>query len=305
MPSEPVAVPPADTTPPATPAPSAPAATPPATPPAVPPATPPSGEQPPATPPAEKPPGNEPPATPPAEFKVPDEYKDKPWAAKVKNESDLWKQLENLNVAVGKKVVAPDLETATPKQIEEYYAQTRPESKDAYVVPEGVAPEYREAVTEILHKHGISKKQGSDIIADYLAAEKSKDAVHFEQGAFEKQLETSFGADWKNTAGQTAAAIAKNLSPEDKALFDAMPNEVLGVFYRLTNNLVAGYGIEDGGHAATGPAGAATYNDLEGQAGTLFKQIQDMSSRPHTAEEKQNLINQRDAIFQRMAKMKK
>lgn len=65
----------------------------------------------------------------PSDFAIPEAYKDKPWASKVKSHDDLWKQLENTQSLIGKKAIAPDFKTATPQEIEDYYSQMRPADK--------------------------------------------------------------------------------------------------------------------------------------------------------------------------------
>jgi len=76
-----------------------------AAPPASPQAAPASPPAAPVSPPAAAPPpdarpklADEPVTPPPAspDFKVPDAYKDKPWANKIKTEEDLYKQIDNL-----------------------------------------------------------------------------------------------------------------------------------------------------------------------------------------------------------------
>lgn len=287
-------------------APEAPASAPPAAP-SAPPAAP---VTPPAAPPVTTPPAGEgtPPAT-PGEFAIPEAYKTQPWAEKIKSPDDLWKQVENLQGLVGKKAVAalPDFEKATPQQIQEYYAQTRPAQKDAYKFGEDVPEPDRAAIADILYDNGITAFQGNKVLEAYKAYEsKQHEAMTSEEGFF-KELEQSFGTSYKQVGGETAKFLKDNMTAQDNELFQKLPNSVLGMVYRLTNNIVEGYGIKHGetGAPAGGGQGPGAPEDLDAQATALFNQIQELKKGPHEQSQLDELINKRQAIFEKKQRLGK
>lgn len=293
-----------DTGAPATPAtPAAPAA--PASPATPPPdAKPPEGTPPPKegdpkppAPPAAKegePPPSDPakPATP--EFKLPDEWKDKPWAAKIKSQDDLFKQLDHLNAAVGKKVIVPDLEKATDVEREEYYKLTRPANGvEAYQFGDkAVDPIVKDTMGKSLLDNGVSAFQANNIIKDYQAAEGKLLAEAFNPDGFKQTMEATFGADWEKLTGHTKNMLTGLMSPEDNALMDNLPNVYAGLVYRTLSEVVKAYGINESFAHITAPKGAPPAANLETVRANLRGELGKLTSRPHTADEKASLIKQ-------------
>ena len=301
---------PADTGAPATPAsaaPAAPASLAPNTPPpdankpaaSAPPAKP--GEEPPASPSAEPKPGEQPPAEPPkaGEWKLPDEWKDKPWAAKIKSEADLYKQLDNLNTAVGKKIVVPDLNAATEAEREEYFKLTRPTAGvEAYQFGDSIDPALKAGMGESLLKNGVPEFVANNIIKDYQAYEGKVLAAQYDPEAIKATMTATFGDKWEAVTGATKNALTKVMSPEDNQLIDNLPNAYIGLIYKTFGNVIkavekvrADYGIKESaahilaGHAPTAPV------DVNAQRAALRGELGKLSSRAHTEAEKQALIN--------------
>lgn len=241
-----------------------------------------------------QPPAGDPPAgdPPPADYKIPDAYKDKPWAAKVKSEDDLWKQLDNTQTLLGKKHVVPDFDKATPKEIEDFVAQTRPEKIDAYDFSGGqedytasdLDPEFGKA----FQKAGIHPKIGNELIKDLKGAIEANLDKAFEPEAFITEMKAALGSEANINA--TRQFIEGNLSAEDKAVLDNVPNAHLAVVYRLAAKLQKAYGATEtglGGEHKTDASGktvAETQSDLR-------KQIRELDKRPHDQSEKDALIN--------------
>jgi len=251
------------------------------------------------------------PAAPPSDFAIPDVYKDKPWAAKVKSSDDLWKQLENTQSLIGKKAIAPDFKTATPKEIEDYYAQMRPADKSEYQFDETIAPEQKGAYADLLHKHGISAKQGNDLIKDYVALQNTQAAKLFDNDAFVADMKKSFGDNYKEVAFKEVSDILKSqLSEADFKMIDIdMPNVYAAAVYKATAklqkdykelaaNLHKKYGVTESAAAANAPATVGTV-DIESQANKLRDDIKAISRRNHTAEEKQALVNQLANLYKK------
>lgn len=260
------------------------------TPPAA--ATPPAG----ATPP--------PATTPPADgaYKIPDAYKDKPWASKIKSEDDLWKQLDNTQQLVGKKVIVPDLTKATDTEREEYYAQTRPADVTAYQFSEDTDPAIKAVLGETMLKNGVSAVQANAVIKAYQEAEKTSTAQFFSTEGMEAEFKKSFGDGWKEASGKAQAIInatvaAKHLSKEDAAALDKLPNPMLALVMRTVDGLTKAYGIKESGAHVNAGGGVATGTDVEAQRKDLRAQIAALPSRHHTADELQGLKDQLAATY--------
>lgn len=243
-------------------------------------------------------PAPEPKAGDPPPFKIPDAYKEKPWASKIKTEEDLYKQIDTLDALKGKKTVVPDFTKATPKEIEDYFAQTRPESIDAYQFADGMDDGIKKVLGESLLKNGVTAYQANAVLKAYQDAEAANMTEQYSADGMNKALETSFGAEWKEVGGATARILKENLSGEDAAMMDKLPNVFLGLVYRMANNLIKGYGIEEtGAHTGAG-AGKMSPNDIGASRDAIRAEITALSSKPHTAEQKQVLIDKLTATFQ-------
>lgn len=264
---------------------------------------PPPASPPPAAPPTSLPPASPPPAGPPvaqaAPYAVPEAYKDKPWAAKIKTEEDVWKQIDTLDALKGKKSIAPDFSKATPAEIEEYLSQTRPADVKAYEFGKDVDPALNAVLGESMLKYGISAYQANGVIKAFQEAEKAQ----FTPEGMAEMMKGSFGDDWKKVGGTARNLTQANLSAEDKAALDKLPNQDLALVYRLVNNLTKAYGIEEKGGAHTGGGtGAPAPVDLDAKAKEIRTQLDGLSRKPHTVEERDKLVNELDAIYKQKVK---
>lgn len=271
------------------------------------------GQQPPAG--GQQPPagGQQPTAaqTPPADaqqppvgdFRVPDAYKDKPWASKVKNLDDVYKQLDNLDVAVGKKAIIPDLKTATPEQREAFYAQTRPKDIAEYEFPANPAfpttPELNKAVAEMFMKNGVSAVQANEVTKAYQEFGAKQIAQQFDPEGMKTALTQAFGPEWEQVTRQTRNTIKGMMTAEDQAMLDKMPNNYLAPIYRTLGNVVKKFGVKatdtlGGDNPGSGNAGAAGGDSLITQRASIRTELANLGSQPHT-------VDQANALRQKLA----
>lgn len=222
-----------------------------------------------------------------ATFTIPDEFKDKPWASKVKSQDDLWKQLANTQELIGKKTVIPDLTKATPEEKEAFYAQLRPKSGEEYTFTPDVPidPDMKTGVVDLLMKNGVSAVQGNEIIKGYQTIEAAKVAEMFHPDGFKKTMETAFGAEWEKVTGHTRNTIKGMMNADDQKMMDALPNPYLALIYRTLGNVVKAYGIKETDSAHLGPGGGPAPTDVAGQRQAIRDQIGSLQGRPHTEQE--------------------
>ena len=230
-------------------------------------------------------------------FKIPDEYKDKPWAAKIHSEEDLYKQIETLTALKGKKIVVPDLAQATEQEREEYFALTRPKSADEYQFKEDTDPMMKEAVSKLLFDKGIGAYQANEIIKGYEQAEQALLDVQFDPEGYKEVLKTAFGNEWEGVTKQIRTSLTNMMGKDDAAMLDHLPNVYLGLVYRTLGNVVKAYGIKetDGAHLTNNDGHAKA--DLTSRLKANTDALNSLSRRSHTAAEKQALIVERDKLF--------
>lgn len=242
-------------------------------------------------------------ATPaPTEFKLPDAHKDKPWASKIKSQDDVYKTLDNLQTAIGKKSLYPAAD-ATPEEWDQYLAGMRPEDASVYEFGEGANKEFVEAISPVLLEAGISKHQAGKLIPAYQKFEAAMAEQYTSADGFKAEMVKSFGDKYDATVASIVNEHKQHLSQDDQALMDKIPNQYLGVVYRLTSAMQKAYGANEGGaDAHTQKGGAPIGEDINKVRSELRSQITALETRPHTAQEKQDLVDKLQKTYENQGK---
>ena len=234
-------------------------------------------------------------------FTVPDAYKDKPWAAKIKSTDDLYKQIDNLDGLVGKKAVGPiDYSKATPEEIEAYHATLRPKDVNEYDFGEDADPGFSKAVGDVLLKNGISAHQGKNIVAEVkkIAGEiaGAKKAEDTSAEGYAKLMQGTFGAEAEKVSGFVEAALKQHATDDDKKLFDDVDNNTRAAIDRTLYKVLQAYGVKETGAQADGGQGKIS-SDKATRQKDLRQQIRDLDNKPHSAEDKQKLLDELAATY--------
>lgn len=235
-------------------------------------------------------------------FAVPDAYKDKPWASKIKTGDDLWKQLENAQTLIGRRNPVPDFDKATPQELEDFLGQMRPADAKAYdfsggdkdYVPSELDPQFAEA----LHKAGLPPKIANGLINDLRGVITAAGEKVYDPQGFLDEMERTFGNGYEVKVNQTRQLLEGHLNDADKAVMENMPNSQLAVMFRLAANLQKAYGARESGLGGEHKAGGDTGKSVEETRRDLRKQIAELDRRPHEASEKSALIEQLNKTYQ-------
>ncbi len=229
-------------------------------------------------------------------YKIPDAYKDKPWASKIKSDDELWKQVDNLQSAVGKKgVIVPDFKTATPEQIEEFVSTTRPASKDVYKFAEGADKAFTDNVGDVLLKNGVSEYQGNKIIEGYQTLIQAKLADATSKEGFDAAMKArNFTPE---DVGAVKNEVEARLKPEEYAALNKIPNEFLAPVYQLVRNMQKAYGAKENPNAHMGEQAGAQPQDMNKVREGIDAELKALTGRMHTQAEKQALIDKRQATY--------
>lgn len=242
------------------------------------------------------------------DFKLPDAYKDKPWASKIKTQDDLYKQLDETQTLIGKKVLPQmDLSKALPEDLQKFNEAYRPADVAAYGLKDyGLADDH--VVGNILHEAGVPIHQGRAIIEKYQAAEKASLVEATSEAGFKAIMSAKFGEAYDPVVAQTVALHKKHLSPDTQKLFDGLPNNVLGGVYELTENmrkahsdeiaaLKKEYGVVETGAQGEDNKGGIPLQNVEEQRADLRKQIAELDKRPHSTADKKVLTDKLHATY--------
>ena len=209
-------------------------------------------------------------------FAVPETYKDRGWASKIKSEEDLYKQIDNLSSLVGKKEVFKPTNWEDENSRNEYYKTVRPEKAEDYALPEVFSSEEAKMYQTLLHENGISKYQAEKIFGK-LAEMRTK---AYDADGMTEELKKSWGSDVQVKTKQAMDGLKSFAKPEDLAVFDGMPNSVLAAVYRTVSNIMDKYGAKETDIAATSPSSPAKV-DITAQRNDLLKQIMAENNKPN------------------------
>lgn len=158
----------------------------------------------------------------PSSFAIPDAYKDRGWAEKIKTSDDLWKTLDNAQSLIGKRPAGIPSQDASDDEWGQFYkAMGRPdEPKYDFTDPEGL-PEgfdtssFKEQASQILHKAGLTPKQANAVYNEYLKLELEGTAKSQEAKAAEQaELDAKYDSLTKEHFGDDAEKY-ENLLKED------------------------------------------------------------------------------------------
>jgi len=228
--------------------------------------------------------------SPKKEFSIPEKYKDRSWAKKVKSEEDLYKQIDNLDKTVGKKNVPFDFENATPEEIKAHYSINKPESPTDYDLEGVVSEENAGKVQELLHEANLDKHQADTLTKSYVKWEKERMEKAQDAGDWDNILKNMYGEDHKKASGETANIIGNNLNQTHKDILEKeFTNRHLEVVYALAKNLAANYGAKESDKGVGGEGGVVT--DVVKTRAEIRQELQKLSARPHTKEEHDALVN--------------
>ena len=257
-------------------------------------------------------------------FSIPEEYADKGWAKFFNGKSgddlkaELFKSYDNQQALIGKKV-NEYLATTDLKNLDNYeeikkalQAQLTPE----YNVPENISdyaldtilkdengqakfPMNQEVLDLFSGKFkdlGMSVQQGQELLKTYLDYEIKEFQAYTDADELEREVNSMFNGNQQQR--RTCESLIKEfLSPADQQLIqDTMPNAIVQMFYKVAKGLVDKYDYKEGNNPAPSSM-KMTDSEKNAEYNRLADMLDALDSRPHSAEEKQNIINQMRALY--------
>lgn len=229
------------------------------------------------------------------DFAVPEAYAEKGWAKNIKSSDDLWKMLDSSQELIGKKSVIPDL--SDEKAREEYFSQLRPEDKSEYVLPEHYGEEVNKFYQEAFYEAGLSKEQADNLVSKHQELEQHNISLEYSKESLQDMLKESFGDKFEEQTAKVFNHVRTMMTPEQQQQLEQLPNSALNLMAQYANKMMQEYGANEGtGNSGNQQsAGNAQANTADRQK--LFQELQDLSKKPHSAEDKQALLNQYLATF--------
>ena len=232
------------------------------------------------------------------DFIIPDEHKEFAQKKNIKSQEDMWRQMSEQNKVIGKKNAVPDFANATPDEIEEYYARTRPENMEAYEIPEGFTDTDAKAFREAFFKRGIPPHVAKGLIGDLIANGEVREAEMRSEEGFIEGMKTIFGEAYEKPMKEASLFIRRHLNEQDRLFVDKKyKNEELFVMYRFAKDVQRAYGAEEGtgNLAPTGTMGKPTDQEIN----DALNKVMSMKSGTHTSEEKSKALKEYNDLLNR------
>lgn len=233
------------------------------------------------------------PIVPSNDFTLPEEHASKPWASKVTSQDDLYKQIDNLTSAVGKKTIGAPEDWTNEEQRNELFSKLVPEK--GYEV-EGIQEGDTEAYHGMFKGVGLSNWQAQEITSKFNDMLNSKHAEMYGQEAIDKVVSPE-------RRDALAPILRKNMSTESQDKLSKLENlspEGLALFYEYAENVKKNYGIQEGGGLNAPAGGQESKASLDKQLTEIDQKIIDLGKRPHGQADKDNLMAQKQTLLKQL-----
>jgi hypothetical protein len=219
-------------------------------------------------------------------YEVPEAYKDKPWAADIKSQDDLWNKLDAVNKPFSE---------YSDEERSAYFERMRPETPEAYTFSQDIDPAEKDLVAKIFHENGLTVEQGNKVAQQYNKAMFDAVAEHYSPEGLEEQFKGIFGTQWESKSKDVLAFAKQGLSEDERKIFDGAPNQLLGLVVKQMAKIKEQYGISDKGTQLSGQ-GVSPAIDYDKQIADVYTELDKLVKAPYTTSQKQELVDKLTAL---------
>jgi|GEM_PF-4771446 len=183
------------------------------------------------------------------------------------------------------------------EKLNDYYSKIRPESEESYKFNEAFDEDDVKFFSKTAHDNGLTEKQAenmSNAIAEI--GNKQREELYSKEG-YEKTMGDIFQGNEEERT-QVLNHIKDSYSDEDKAIIESMPNEYVGILFKGIKNDLKAFGANEG-TALNNPAngGVMSEDAVKQQRAGIKKEIEALSTKPHTREQKSELLNRLQSTY--------
>lgn len=209
-------------------------------------------------------------------FFVPDAYKNEGWTRNLKSYDDLWKTSDNAQKMIGRKTIGIPDEKSTDQEIADFYSKLRPGKAEDYNIE--LEGDDKELFEELFYENGISARQAKALVDGYKESIEKAKAPMFSEEGYKRTMSERFGDKAEAKIKSVVDFVNREGSKEDKALLNAMPNNVLGIVFSLIDKVQTRYAVHDSDTSTASGNGALGQADYSG----YIKEAEALSRRPHS-----------------------
>lgn len=229
-----------------------------------------------------------------SDFAIPKEYQDREWAKGFEGKS------------------GDDLKSDIFKALDEKYSNVPevPETSEGYAFNDILKDENGELQYEYpdealnffgdkFKELGLTKEQGQGILKQYTDFEIEQFAKYTNADELNQTIDTMFNGNSEQR--RTVEGLIKEFLPQEDQEFlqKTAPNCTIEMFYKLAKGLTDKYGFKEG--TSGGNKGNGSFRmsatDRDREYNRIVGEMEALSKRPHSSEEKENLQRQLDNLF--------
>lgn len=248
-------------------------------------------------------------------FKLPEQFASKGWAKntpefKTKDDYINWisqeydKREEFLGGKLDKYAEENGLikppDWANEEAVKEFFNKITPEDVNKYPTGEFKDESAKELFNNAFKEAGVTEKGAKKLIETFNQYNQSILEQATNKEDYDKEMTELFGRDYEQVK-QPIDNMLKGLISQDEmqVINDELPNKHVKIMYKIAKGLADKYGHKED------PKGGTNPDEMKGMSkeekfnkhAELTKKITELNNRPHTAEEKQALIDQLTNIY--------
>lgn len=228
-------------------------------------------------------------------FDIPQEYKEKDWVKQFEGKTGAELRNEIFKVLDQKYTNDPRV----PETIEEYELNElefikNKNGETIYTYPQEVLEHFGNEFKEI----GLTKEQAHGLLNKYTNFELEQFEAISNIDDLNKNLDEMFKSN--PAQKQTVQGLLKEFLPAEDQEFlqTTAPNYTIEMFYKVAKGLVDKYGYKEGsGGQAQQNSYRMTQADKDKEYDRIVSEMEALQRRPHTADEKDALQRQLNALF--------
>lgn len=257
-------------------------------------------------------------------FSIPEEYASKGWAKTFegKTGNDLmnafFKSYDNAQGLVSKRVdeyienidlskldsyeniksVLQSKSANVPENIEDYKLESvfssEDENSENFEVPKDVLDKFANSFKEI----GLNVNQAQELLKMYSEFELENFSKLADPEELKKDISTLFNND--DAKKKNVESLLNEFLTEDDANFlkTSAPNKTILMFYKLAKGLTDKYDFTEGNASAGAKSSSVrTEEEKNAEYNKVYNKLMELQTRPHSTEEKEELLNELRNIY--------
>ncbi len=248
-------------------------------------------------------------------FQIPQEYAERGWtktAPQFKDQDEyvqwITKQYDAQQDYVGGKldklvqekglVSIPDF--TNEEQAKSFFEKLTPQDVNQYPTTEFQSDDAKQFFNNAFKDAGLAVPQAKKMIDAFHNYQNQVLEQATNKNDYEAKMSDIFGKDFETAKTPVDNMLKNILSAEDMQLInDKLPNDLVAVMYKVSKGLADKYGYKEQPQGGTNPqkTTAMTADEKRAKHAEHLKELQALSSKPHTQQEKNGILDKINNLY--------